>query len=137
MDLLGYKPTAHSAEVTNLAYWGDAIIRSWIRLRLRHEFAGRGTGNTMNGQTHEDILNSNKEMMKFAQCLFPQFSGKTVADNFEALVAYMHDNGYAYEYLLEAYYQNYMLSKPRKDKSWSGCEMRCPLMNELRRKNKL
>jgi hypothetical protein len=82
-------------------------------------------------------MNSNEQMTKFAQCIFPNSKGKRVADNFEALIAHMYDNGYAYEYLLEAYYQNYMLSQPRKSKAWSGVEMRCPLMNQLRRKNVL
>lgn len=138
MDLLGYQEvTGENAELRNRAFWGDAIIRMWLRLRLRHEFAGSGRGNKLDNQTHEDVLNSNKQMGKFAHQLFPHCSGKRIADNFEAFVAYMYDNGYAYEYLLEAYYQDYMLSQPRKAKAWSGAEMRCPLMNELCRKNKL
>lgn len=138
MDLLGYveKP-GHHAGLMNQAYWGDAIIRMWLRLRIRHEFAGKGTGNKLNNQSHEDILNSNDQMGIFARELFPNCQGKRIADNFEALVAHMHDNGYAYEYLLEAYYQHYMLSMPRKAKAWAGTEMRCPLMNDLHRKNKL
>jgi hypothetical protein len=138
MDLLGYQPVAgQNAELMNRAFWGDAIIRMWIRLRIRHEFAGRGSGNKLNNQTHEDILNSNEQMGKFAHVLFPGCSGKRIADNFEAMVAYMYDNGYAYEYLLEAYYQDYMLSQPRHQKAWAGAEMRCPLMNKLRKENRL
>lgn len=138
MDLLGYveKP-GHHAGLMAQAYWGDAIIRMWVRLRIRHEFAGRGSGNKLNNQTHEDLMNSNEQMGKFAQCLFPNCTGKRVADNFEALIAHMHDNGYVYEHLLEAYYQDYMLSQPKRKKAWTGTEMRCPLMNELRKKNKL
>lgn len=138
MELLGYQPVASAnANLMNSAYWGDSIIRMWIRHRIRHEFAGRGSGYSPGSTSHEDRLNSNEQMILFAHALFPECQGKRIADNFEAFISYMHDNNYAYEYLLEAYYQYYMLSLPRKKKVWSGVEMRCPLMNHLRKKNKL
>lgn len=127
----GYIPQRPvNTNMMDMALYGDFLCRFWTRRRLRNDFA-YGTNAGWVRSILENELNSNRHMIEMGRAYFPHLVGKPIADNFEALTAYLlmtHPED-AEALLWESYVTGITKLMAENEKFVSGCS--CPLVRQV------